>query len=229
MVEKLMMDAQTRRLFEIRARQPRQPMTVWTDFDQTWDYTELGPNNLPEWEKLTEFMKLFIGFDIGMEFNSGYSFTAHILPGLVTRWSSSKTGLMANIRQNLRREMDNQGITKLAFCFVVETRTRSGKSRTKPHLHGYCICDDTLDATRFKVALEQAFNPGLRLLGKRHAVELEPSYDHGGAEFIGRVVWVKYFTKNVDRWEAILGHRRLFISRSLLQMIRDAWGIRREE
>jgi hypothetical protein len=229
LVENLMKDAQTRRLVELRSRLPRQPMTVWTDFDQTWDYTELGPDNLPEWEKLTEFMKLFIGFDIGMEFNSGYSFTAHILPSLVTRWSPSKTGLMANIRQNLRREMDKQGIRKLPFCLVVETRTRSGKSRTKPHLHGYCICDDALDATRFKVALEQAFNPGLRLLGRRHPVEVEPSYDHRGKEFIGRAVWVKYFTKNVDRWEAILGRRRVFISRSLVQMIRDAWAIRREE
>src|SRR5690348_16570344 len=62
LVENLMKDAQTRRLFELRFRLPRQPMTVWTDFDQTWDYTELGPDNLPEWEQLTEFMKLFIGF-----------------------------------------------------------------------------------------------------------------------------------------------------------------------
>ena len=79
------------------------------------------------------------------------------------------------------------------------------------------------------MALEQAFNPGLRLLGKRHAVEVDPSYEHRGKEFVGRAQWVKYFTKNVARWDAILGKRRLYISRSLIRMIRDAWSIRREE
>jgi hypothetical protein len=228
LIENLMKDAETRRLFERRSGLPRQPMTVWSDFDQTWDYTELAPRDLPKWEDLTEFMKLFIGFDIGMEFKVGYSFTAHILPSLVARWEASGMGLMANIEQRLRRELDDVGLGKIAFCYVVETRTRSGKSRTRPHLHGYCICDDPLDATRFKVALEQAFNPGLRRLGKRHAVVVEQSYDYGGDEFIGRAQWVKYFTKNVDRWDAILGRRRLYVSRPLSQIIRDAWGIRRE-
>lgn len=204
-------------------------MTVWSDFDQLWDYTEVAPYHLPKWENLTEFMKLFIGFDIGMEFNSGYSFTAHILPSLIARWKASKTGLLANIEQRLRRELASADLPKIAFCYVIETRTRSGKSSSKPHLHGYCICEDPMDATRFKIALERAFNPDLRRLGKRHAVLVEPSYDQGGEEFIGRTQWVKYFTKNVDRWDAILGKRRLYMSRSLLQMIRDAWGIRREE
>lgn len=229
LVEHLMKDAQTRRLVEHRARLPRQPMTVWTDFDQTWDYTELSANDLPQWEEITEFMKLFIGFDIGMEFRSGYSFTAHILPSLLSRWTASKTGLMANIRQKLRREMDKQGIPALPFCLVVETRTRSSKSRNKPHLHGYCICDDAMDSTRLKVALEGAFNPGLKLLGKRHAVEVEPSYDNRGEEFIGRAQWVKYFTKNAGRWDSILGKRRLYISRPLIRMIRNAWAVRCEE
>lgn len=224
-----MTDAQTIRLVEQHSSLPRQPMSVWTDFDHLWDYTELTSCRLPKWEDLTEFMKLFLGFDIGMEFRSGYSFTSHILPSLVIRWKSSKTGMVANIEQKLRRALDDEGIAKIPFCYVIETRTRSGKSAAKPHLHGYCICDNPLDATRFKVALEHAFNPRLRLLGNRHAVEVEPSYDRGGKEFVGRAQWVKYFTKNVDRWDAILGKRRLYISRSLIRMIRDAWAIRREE
>lgn len=224
-----MTDAQTIRFVELQSHLPRQPMSVWTDFDHLWDFTELTSDRLPKWEKLTEFMKLFLGFDIGMEFRIGYSFTSHILPSLVTRWKSSKTGLVANIEQKLRRALDDAGLAKIPFCYVIETRTRSGKSAAKPHLHGYCICDDPLDATRFKKALEQAFNPGLLGLGKRQAVEVKPSYDLGGKEFVGRAQWVKYFTKNVDRWDAILGKRRLYISRSLLQLIRDAWGIRREE
>ena len=229
LVDQLMTDAQTIRLVEQQSRLPRQPMSVWTDFDHLWDYTELTSSRLPKWEDLTEFMKLFLGFDIGMEFRTGYSFTSHILPTLVTRWKSSTTGLAANIEQKLRRALDGKGIAAIPFCYVIETRTRSGKSVAKPHLHGYCICDDPLDATRFKMALEQAFNPGLRLLGRRHAVEIDPSYDYRGKEFIGRAHWVKYFTKNVDRWDVILGKRRIYISRSLTRMVRNAWGIRRED
>lgn len=224
-----MKDAQTRKVIEGKVGLPRAPMSVWTDSDHSWDYTELAPSRLPHWVDLTEFMKLFIGFDIGMEFNSGYSFTAHILPSLVDRWKSSQTGLMANIEQKLRRSLNKEGLGKSSFCYVVETRTRSGKSSSKPHLHGYCVCDDPVDATRFKVALEQAFNPGLRRLGKRHAILVEPSYDQGGKEFIGRAHWVNYFTKNVERWDTILGKRRLFMSSPLKGMVRDAWAIRREE
>lgn len=229
LVELLMTDAQTIRLVEQQSNLPRQPMSVWTDFDHLKDFTELDSTRLLKWENLTEFMKLFLGFDIGMEFRIGYSFTSHILPGLVTRWKSSATGLVANIEQKLRRALDDEEIAAIPFCYVIETRTRSGKAVAKPHLHGYCLCDDPLDATRFKMALEHAFNPGLQRIGKRHAVEVEPAYDYGGKEFVGRAHWVKYFTKNVDRWDAILGRRRLYISRSLTRMIRDAWGIRREE
>ena len=229
LVETLMSDSQTRRAVQSRVGIPRNPITVWTDFDQTWDYTDLSPDQLPHWENLTEFIKMFIGFDIGMEFRTGYSFTSHILPSFVAKWTASKMGLIDSIEQRLRRELVKDGISKLPFCYVVETKTRSGSSRTRPHIHGYCICDDPLDSTRFAVAMERGFNPGLRLIGKRKAVKVEQSYDHRGEEFIGRDHWVKYFIKNVDRWDVILGKRRLYISRSLVRMIRDAWGIRCEK
>jgi hypothetical protein len=204
-------------------------MSVWSDFDHFQDYTELTPDHLPRWESLTEFMKLFIGYDIGMEFSSGYSFTAHILPVLVAKWKSGRSGLGPNIEQTLRRQLDATGLRGVPFCYVIETRSRSGKSATKPHLHGYCLCEDPDEAARFELALEQALHPDVPLLGTRRPVRLEPSYDLGNAEFIGRAHWVKYFTKNVDQWEAILGKRRLYMSRTLLQMVREAWAIRREE
>jgi hypothetical protein len=204
-------------------------MTVWTDFDHFQDFTELSADHLPKWESLTEFMKLFIGFDIGMEFSSGYSFTAHILPSQVAKWQAGSTGLVANIEQTLRRQLDAAGLRGVPFCYVIETRSRSGKLITRPHLHGYCILDDPSDAGRFDRALTDALHPYVPLLGTRRPVKLEPSYDRGAEEFIGRIHWVRYFTKNVDQWEAILGKRRLYMSRSLQRMVRDAWGIRREE
>lgn len=173
-------------------------------------------------------MKLFIGFDVGMEFMGGYSFTSLIDPKLSDRWKGSKRGLVDNIEQNVRRSLDRQGLKDIPFCYVVETRTRSGKSYSQPHLHGYCLCETPLDATRFKVALEKGLNIGEPKRGKRDTVEVEASYD-SNEEFCGRAVWVKYFTKNAGRWHPLLGRRRVYISHSLRRMARDAWGIRREE
>lgn len=228
LVELLMTDAQTIRLVERRSHLPHQPMSVWANYDHLWDYTELVPARLPEWEELTEFMKLFIGFDMGMEFSCGFSFTSLIAPEILDRWKVSKRGLVDNIEQAVRRNLSKQGLKGLPFCYVIETRSRSGKSHTAPHLHGYCLCDSPIDATRFKVALERALNLGLVKRGKRDTVDVEPSYD-SKQEFIGRVVWVRYFTKNASRWNSLLGRRRVYISHSLRRIARDAWGVRREE
>jgi hypothetical protein len=228
LVEKLMHDASIRRAVESFDGLPREPMTVWTDSDHTWVLTELDPKRLPKWEDLTEFMKLFIGFDVGMEFMGGYSFTSLIAPELLDRWKTSRSGLVDNIEQNVRRNLDRQGIKDIPLCYVVETRSRSGKSYTEPHLHGYCLCETPLDATRLKVALEKGLNLGVTKRGTRDTVEVERSYD-SKEEFIGRAVWVKYFTKNAGRWHSLLGRRRVYMSRSLTRLVRDAWGIRREE
>ena len=85
LIAALMRDAKIRRSFEIGAGVPREPMSVWTENDQTAPHTELAPTHLPEWEDITEFMKMFLGFDIGMEFRSAYSFTAHIVPSILDR------------------------------------------------------------------------------------------------------------------------------------------------
>lgn len=223
----LMDDSEIRSAVDQSQGLAREPMSVWTDSDQSWSLTELAPSHLPKWEELTEFMKMFLGFDAAMEFNSGYAFTAHILPTIVNRWKLDGSNIVDNATQRLRRALIKEGLKGIPFCFVMETRSRSGKSRTKPHLHGYCLSEDPLDATRFKVALEIAFNPGFRRLGKRSAVLVERCYDFR-AEFIGRAQWVKYLTKNVDRWDAILGKRRIFVSRSLIGIARDAWAIRTE-
>lgn len=228
LVDLLMVDAQTIVLVERRSHLSPQPMSVWANYDHLWDYTELTPSRLPPWEALTEFMKLFIGFDVGMEFSSSYSFTSHIAPTLLDRWKVSKRGLVDNIEQNVRRHLERQGIKDIPFCYVIETRSKSGKSQTAPHLHGYCLCDSAIDATRFKVAVEKALNLGLTKKGTRDTVEVKRSYD-SKQEFIGRALWVEYFTKNAGRWNSLLGRRRVYISHSLRRMARDAWAIRREE
>ena len=223
-----MRDALLRRSFERGAGMPREPMSVWSENDQTTLLTELDPSHLPKWDDLTEFMKMFIGYDIGMEFGRSYSFTARITPILLNRWKTKGADLMENVEQRLRRDLGKLGMRGLAFCYAVETRTRSGRSATQPHLHGYCICDNPVDSTRFKVALERALYLGVSRVGKRSTVQVKPSFDFMD-EFIGRAHWLEYRTKNIDRWNVLLGKRRIFMSRPLLGMVREAWEIRSAE
>lgn len=223
-----MSDAVIRKAFLRGHGEPIEPMSVWQDSDHSSSATELGPNLYPRWEECTEALKMFIAFDVGMELGCGYSFTAHIAPDLVTSWSSGSLSLMGNIEQRLRRRLKAQGLSKLAFCYVVETRTKWGRSRTRPHLHGFLLAETPLDPTRFKVALEQALNPTLLRHGRKGEVEVVPSYDWK-EEFLGRARWVSYFTKNVSIWDQRLGKRRVYMSHELIRLAREAWALRREE
>lgn len=221
-------DAMVRRAFEAGSGAPRTPMSVWLDSDQSWFHTQLGPSHLPNWETLTEAMKMFVGFDVGMELGTAYTFSAHIEPALIARWPQSPQGLMSNVEQRLRRALREQGLGDLPFCYIVETRTRSGRSSTRPHLHGYLIADDPVSTTNFKVALERALHPDLKKRGRSRATKIARAFDLG-QEFTGRGRWVSYMIKNIDRWDARLGKRRVFISRSLIDIARLAWKARRSE
>lgn len=207
-------------------------MSVWTDSDQSSRHTELCPKHLPKWHKLSESLKMFIAFDLGMEHRVSYSFTAHMDPGLLVSWTAGGSDLMANVEQRLRRALKAQGISSLPFAYVVETRSKRRKSPSRPHLHGLVICEDINDATRFKVALEQALLPLLTWRGRGRAVEVELSFDkevHLRGEFVGRPIWVGYMIKNAQRYDKRLGKRRVFMSQSLTQLVRESWALRREE
>lgn len=170
---------------------------------------------------------MFIGFDAGMEFQSCYTFTAHINEGLISKWTSANHGFMANVEQRLKRALQRQGLKAIPYCYLIETRSRSGRSNTRPHLHGFLIAETPTDATRFKVSLESAFHPGLMRQSRRRAIQVGRAYDKGES-FAGRNRWVSYMIKNVDRWDARLGKRRVYLSRSLIEIAREAWGLRRE-
>lgn len=228
LVETLMRDAQVRRSFDRGMGNLREPMSVWADSDHSWAFTELGPKHLPTWEKLTEAMKMFIGFDAAMEFGSCYTFTAHIDPGLIGSWTATTHGFMANVEQRLRRALARQGLRDLPYCYLVETRSRSGRSSTRPHLHGFCVAEHATTATRFKVALEGALHPDLARQGRRRAIQIKAGADWK-EEFVGRGRWVSYMTKNIDRWDARLGKRRVFMSRTFVEIARLAWSVRRED
>lgn len=170
---------------------------------------------------------MFIAFDAGMELMSCYTFTAHIDSTLTGKWISAKHGFMANIEQRLKRALGQQERRDIPYCYLAETRSRSGRSATRPHLHGFFIADDSVDATRFKVALEKAFHPALTRQTRRRAVHVARAFDKGG-NLAGRGRWVSYMIKNIDRWDARLSKRRVYLSRSLVEIAREAWALRCE-
>lgn len=207
---------------------PIEPMSVWHDSDHSWSLTELAPKHLPEWETVTEAMKMFIAFDVGRELNNCFAFTSHIHHGIRARWDAAGSDYMVNVEQRLRRKLKVLGIADLAYCYVIETRTKSGRSQTRPHLHGFCIVDEPLMATKLHLSLEAAFNPDITKKGRQREIEVKPAYDWNN-EFIGRDRWVSYFIKNVNRWDRRLGKRRVFMSHSMIRLAREAWACRREE
>lgn len=228
LIETLMRDDSIRDAFRRGAGRSNTPMSVWSDSDGSWGKTELGPNHLPRWEELTEYMKLFIGYDAGMRFSSSVSFTVHIHPDLTQAWDGSSLGFMRNAEQRLRRSLASQELKGIPICYVAEVSGKTGRTRVNPHLHGYALCEHQSETGRLEEALRSAFYREGRI-GTRPAVKVEPSYDFADEEFHGRVKWINYFTKNVERWDQLLGKRRVYISRPLLKIARDAWGIRRED
>lgn len=228
MLELLFLDDAERAMIHAGMGIPREPMSVWVDSDQSWSATNLQPAELPTWEQASERLKMCIGFDTAMELGCCYAFNANISPVLISRWHGNGSDLMANVLQRLRRGMKEKGIMDMPICFVVEARTKTGKSRNKPHLHGVAMCRDPIEATRLKLALEIAFAEGLDGKKLRRCAKVEPGYIKHN-EPLGKVWWVSYFTKNVGLYDARLKRRRVYISRSYGQVARMAWAVRRDD
>jgi len=229
LVGELLADDETRRRVRATNGEVAHPTSVWNDCDHTWDHTKLVSYELPEWRDLSERMKMFLGFDLGMEFGWCFSFTANLSPMYIQKWESSGSSFMPNIDQRLRRELKKLNLAALPFCYVVETRTRSGRSRCRPHLHGIAICDNPLKATQLKVALERAFAGHLKRDRQRRAIKVDRGYSCWKFGVEGRVRWVEYITKNAHLYDERLGRRRVYISYSYNALARTAWAVRREE
>lgn len=223
LVDLLMEDAAIRRAFERGMGLRSAPGSVWQDSDHSGGLTTLAPKHLPTWDQLSEAMKMFIAWDAGMEINSAYALNLNLKADDVKRWDASSLGLMGTIEQRMRRTLARSGLKDLPFAYVVETRSKSGRTPVAVHLHGMALCDVPQDATTFKVAMERAFVPNLAKVGRQRAAKVEPGYDPlAGLEFVDRDRWLSYIIKNVHRYDRRLSKRRLFLSHSLTQCARDA-------
>jgi hypothetical protein len=170
---------------------------------------------------------MFAGYDYGLMLGQCYAFTVNIASDYMAKWESRGSGFMMNVNQRIRRELIQEDILGLPFCFVVESRTKSGKARCRPHLHGFAICDDPLKATKLKVAMERAFGAHLDRRGRSRAVKVTRAYAHPESD--GRFRWVSYMTKNSHFYDARFGRRRVYMSHSFVAFAREGWAIRRED
>jgi hypothetical protein len=227
LVGDLMHDALQRYRIQWSSRYAYRPMSVWNEISHHCDLPLIPATKLPRWRDLTETMKLFVGWDAGMEFEQAFAFTAHIDPELLAKWEG-EGAIQRNVEQRLRRAMAVNGIKNLPLGYVFESRSASGKSRSRIHLHGYVLCDDPLLATRFKVALEKALYPSLKRSRRTREIEVKRA-NRERVPFLRRGAWPFYIAKNAGSYDRRLPRRRVYISESLTDIARLAWAVRREE
>jgi hypothetical protein len=230
LLQALLRDADLRAAFWRGSGRPFDPLAVWTDFDHTYLLTETDPRHLQEWSELTEYMKLQVGFLVAAMFR-GYSFTVRLHPQLEAKWIATGQSIPRMIQRRCRAELEAAGMADLAYGYVVEGRSRSGKSRTPLHIHGYLVDDDPLAPTRFKVAMERALlrDDRRRIQASARDIDIELAYDVDRGDGRGRGRWVSYFTKNAQRWDHRIGGRRVYISRPLTQLAREFWALLRTD
>ena len=235
LVQRLVRDADVRAAV-LRGMKGRiDPFTVWNNFDHTSSaLTEINPRELPAWTDIGEYLKFHLLFQVALD-GGGYSFTVRVRPDLEDKWKMESRDPMDRIKRETRKALEWQGLLDLEYCYVVETRSRTGRSRSRIHLHGFLLAEDAAVATKFKVAMEKAIavHPDGRAAAGIPArsgpeVLVEPVYDvHDDSEH-GRGRWASYMAKNATRWDARF-QRRLFMSRPGTQTAREFWALMREE
>ena len=217
-------DADVREGFRRGAGEPDDPLSIWTDFDLTSLFTELDAKHLKNWVKLSESMKLQLGFLIGLKLG-GRAFTARIHKDLLDEWASQGMSVSNLVQRRMKKELDKGGMGHIEYCYVIETRTKWGKSRTAPHLHGFLLSSDPFDYTRFKLAVEKALLSGdRRRQSTKVSIKFGSLFAHQGADR-----YVSYITKNVHRWDARIKGRSVYMSRPFTQTVREFWALIREE
>jgi hypothetical protein len=185
--------------------------------------------HLPEWDDLTEYMKLQVGAMATITFR-GYSFTSEIHPAQLAKWVARGT-VHDRVVERLQDELRARGFSGLPLAFVLEGRSKSGKSRTKIHVHGFVIPDTPHEMTRFKLAVIDAWHTARgesKLLEKR-AWDAEPAYDKDTGDGRGWGRWVGYLVKNARRYDARIKGRRVYISQSMTQVAREFWWMLQEK
>ena len=230
----IMRDAEVRKAL-LAAPWQTDPLSVYADLDQFRDWTEIDPTRLPAWSKLGQLMKLHLLTQVAVELG-GYSFSITVRPDLTKKWAAEQIDPLKRIERLFRRALELSGLQQLAVFYVVEGASRSGKSKTKLHLHGVFLADDPLIATRFVVGMEKMLiwpPPGRPIpAGTRQgtrAIHIMRTYDKNAGKPDGKGRWASYIAKNVMKWDARIVGKRVFMSREATQTATEMWKLIRNE
>jgi hypothetical protein len=204
------------------------PILVYADFDEmVGSLHDQNPKNYPRWDNLTDAAKAHIGFLLCLCFD-GYSFTANVSKKLEESWK--RKGLRPRDRAifKINQELKKVGLSSAPYFFVIEAKGRYGKSRTRLHIHGYCLLESGHEATRFKTALEKALYRELRVpKGEGPPVKIERSYELGDAPEQS-TYWVGYSLKNAILPGPKIEGTPLYLNMHLRQCTREFWNLIRE-
>jgi hypothetical protein len=208
-----------------------EPLDAWSvvwDFDQTQPCFEVERESLPEWDNLTERMKAHLGAQLALEFG-GFSLNANLSPTLESKWLREGRDFRKLIHKRIAKAMVDRGFEELPYFYVIEGRTKSGKSHKIVHIHGYFIARQAILATKFMLVLETAMrNRNLNKVGRDRGVLVKPLYEANGGKY-GPGRWVSYILKNVEKYDQRFRGRRIFFSHALTRNVRDFWSLICEE
>lgn len=221
-------DVQIRAAFQ-RAGTDHDPLSVFSDFDHTFLHTELAPSHYPEWNHLSERMKAHIGFLAGLALHGHdgillYSFTAKLDPDLEAKWLLQGKKVNDRIQRRMRKALEKRGMGNLPYWYAVEGRSRSTKSRTGIHIHGYAIFEKGITGSLWSVLEEAMLYRGVDSRHLRRAIQIEQGYDRTDA-LRGPGRWVNYAAKNVHRYDRRFPGRRVFMSRRLTGIVKALWEL----
>lgn len=235
LVQLLAADALFRESQLATGRYAPDPLVVWHDFDQFRDHTNISSEHLPAWTKVGEFLKLHLLLRACLIYG-GYSLTARVRPDLQAKWIAEGRLAGDRIHKLIANALSEKKLTCLPLCYVIEGRGRRGRGQTSLHIHGVVQIDNPLDATRLKVALEQALSlhPKGRVAAgvpKKSGVEvlLEPIFEGGSPSEGTAGKWAGYFAKNAVRADKRLGSKKTFISQEGRRLARELWSFMRGE
>lgn len=235
LVQLLTADAQFREAQMRVGTMALDPLAVWGDLEQFRDYTNLGPEHLPTWKNIGQYLKLHLLVRASLIFG-GYAFTARVRPDLEAKWLREGKSASDRITKLISNGVSERKLGGLAFAYAMEGKGKRGYGRTGLHIHGVLQADDPIVATRFKVMLEETISTHPR--GKVAAgfaprsgapVKVERLYDSGDPKSGTAGKWATYFTKNATRPEKRLHGKHVVISREATGLAREMWAFMRDE
>lgn len=218
------------------------PFVVFTEIDHPYHVTDDHHSGIPKWKHTSESWKITLGWMFGREVGA-HSFTSRIIESVPAKAVSSGQldAVHVTLQRRLRKRLEQRGIANVEYCYVLEARTRHGRSRTDIHAHGYVVPTSPHDLTLFKQALENAWLGGVqrRKPNAAKAIVIERGYDlapdlglgtdrkNGGLP--GRARWASYMIKNVHRYDLRMRGRRVYMSQSLTRAVREGHALLRRE